>query len=146
MTALSQPRHLSLRLHGRRTAIPSTCPGAADTSVAMATGSITQLLDWLDQHGTAAQRCGETRDREAARTHDGRSPFDVRAFLDSAGISRRIVRYARASIVFAQGGQANSVFYIQQGGVKGCLAGQPLRIGTRRRWYRRACCGFGRRR
>ena len=81
-------------------------------------------------------------------------PFDVRAFLDSAGISRRIVRYARASVVFAQGGPANSVFYIQQGGVKlsvlsrrgreaivamlapgdffgeGCLAGQPLRMGT----------------
>jgi CRP/FNR family transcriptional regulator, cyclic AMP receptor protein len=82
------------------------------------------------------------------------SPFDVRAFLDSAGISRRIVRYARASVVFAQGGPANSVFYIQQGGVRlsvlsrrgreaivamlapgdffgeGCLAGQPLRMGT----------------
>jgi CRP/FNR family transcriptional regulator, cyclic AMP receptor protein len=82
------------------------------------------------------------------------SPFDVRAFLDSAGISRRIVRYARASVVFAQGGPANSVFYIQQGGVKlsvlsrrgreaivamlapgdffgeGCLAGQPLRMGS----------------
>jgi CRP/FNR family transcriptional regulator, cyclic AMP receptor protein len=78
----------------------------------------------------------------------------VRAFLDSAGISRRIVRYARASVVFAQGGPANSVFYIQQGGVKlsvlsrrgreaivamlapgdffgeGCLAGQPRRMGT----------------
>ena len=26
--------------------------GAADTSVALATGSITQLLDWLDEHGT----------------------------------------------------------------------------------------------
>ena len=78
----------------------------------------------------------------------------MRAFLDSAGISRRIVRYARASVIFAQGGPAGSVFYIQQGGVKlsvlsrrgreaivamlapgdffgeGCLAGQPLRIGT----------------
>jgi CRP/FNR family cyclic AMP-dependent transcriptional regulator len=84
----------------------------------------------------------------------GLAPFDVRAFLDSAGISRRIVRYARASVVFAQGGPANSVFYIQQGGVKlsvlsrrgreaivamlapgdffgeGCLAGQPLRMGS----------------
>ena len=81
-------------------------------------------------------------------------PFDVRAFLDSAGISRRILRYPRASVVFAQGGPANSVFYIQQGGVKlsvlsrrgreaivamlapgdffgeGCLAGQHRRIGT----------------
>jgi CRP/FNR family cyclic AMP-dependent transcriptional regulator len=81
-------------------------------------------------------------------------PFDLHAFLDSAGISHCIVHYARASIVFPQGAQANSVFYIQQGGVKlsvlsrggkeaivgllapgdffgeGCLAGQPLRMGT----------------
>jgi hypothetical protein len=27
--------------------------GAADTSIALATGSIGQLLDWLDRHGTA---------------------------------------------------------------------------------------------
>ena len=64
------------------------------------------------------------------------------------------MRFHRASIVFAQGTQANSVFYIQQGGVKlsvlsrrgreaivamlvpgdffgeGCLAGQSLRMGT----------------
>jgi CRP-like cAMP-binding protein len=81
-------------------------------------------------------------------------PFDVRAFLDSAGVSRRIVRFARASVVFAQGDRASSVFYIQQGGVKlsvlsrrgreaivamlapgdffgeGCLAAQPLRMST----------------
>jgi CRP/FNR family cyclic AMP-dependent transcriptional regulator len=81
-------------------------------------------------------------------------PFDVHAFLDSAGISRRIVRYARSAVVFAQGAPANSVFYVQEGGVKlsvlsrkgreaivamlapgdffgeGCLAGQPLRMGT----------------
>jgi predicted GH43/DUF377 family glycosyl hydrolase len=28
--------------------------GAADTCVAMAAGSVAQLLDWLDRHGTAA--------------------------------------------------------------------------------------------
>ena len=110
-------------------------------------------LDWLDLL-TEAQPCDEIRDRPGARSPRVLPPFDVRAFLDSAGISRRIVRYARASVVFAQGGPANSVFYIQQGGVKlsvlsrrgreaivamlapgdffgeGCLAGQPLRIGT----------------
>ena len=82
------------------------------------------------------------------------TPFDVQAFLDSAGVSRRIVRFARASVVFAQGAQAQSVFYIQEGGVKlsvlsrrgkeaivgmlapgdffgeGCLAGQAVRMGT----------------
>jgi len=80
--------------------------------------------------------------------------FDLQAFLDSAGVSRRIVRFARGAVVFAQGAPANSVFYVQSGAVKlsvlssagreavvamlgvgdffgeGCLAGQPLRMGT----------------
>ncbi len=81
-------------------------------------------------------------------------PFDVQAFLKSAGMSPRTVRFAAGAAVFAQGAQANSVFYVQEGGVKlsvlssagkeavvamlgpgdffgeGCLAGQPLRMGT----------------
>jgi CRP-like cAMP-binding protein len=81
-------------------------------------------------------------------------PFDVNAFLDSAGVSRRSSRFARGSVIFAQGQKADSVFYVQQGGVKlsvvsstgkeavvamlgtgdflgeGCLAGQPVRMGT----------------
>jgi CRP/FNR family transcriptional regulator, cyclic AMP receptor protein len=80
--------------------------------------------------------------------------FNVQAFLDSAGVSRRIVRYPSGAVIFAQGSEANSVFYIQEGSVKlsvlssagkeavvamlgpgdffgeGCLAGQPLRMGT----------------
>ena len=42
----------------------------------------------------------------------------TQAFLESAGVSRRIIRFTRDSVVFAQGAQANSVFYIQDGGVK----------------------------
>jgi len=81
-------------------------------------------------------------------------PFDVHRFLESSGVSRRIIRFPRDGVVFAQGSQANSVFYIQEGGVKlsvlsaagkeavvamlgpgdfvgeGCLAGQTLRMGT----------------
>jgi CRP-like cAMP-binding protein len=80
--------------------------------------------------------------------------FDVRAFLRTAGVSGRVVRFGAGAPVFAQGAQANSVFYVQDGGVKlsvlssagkeavvamigpgdffgeGCLAGQPLRMGT----------------
>ena len=80
--------------------------------------------------------------------------FDVQAFLDAGGVSRRVVRFARGAVVFAQGAQANSIFYIQTGGVKlsvlsstgkeavvamlgpgdffgeGCLAGQAVRMGT----------------
>ena len=80
--------------------------------------------------------------------------FDIQEFLRSAGLSPRTVRFATGAVVFAQGAQANSVFYVQDGGVKlavlsasgkeavvamlgpgdffgeGCLAGQPLRMGT----------------
>jgi CRP/FNR family transcriptional regulator, cyclic AMP receptor protein len=80
--------------------------------------------------------------------------FDVPAFLRSARVSARTVRFATGAVVFAQGAQANSVFFVQEGGIKlsvlssagkeavvamlgpgdflgeGCLAGQPLRMGT----------------
>jgi CRP/FNR family cyclic AMP-dependent transcriptional regulator len=80
--------------------------------------------------------------------------FDVPAFLRSAGMSGRTARFGTNARVFAQGAQANSVFFIQNGGVKlsvlsstgkeavmamlgegdfvgeGCLAGQPLRMAT----------------
>ena len=80
--------------------------------------------------------------------------FDLREFLDSAGIRRKITKYARSAVIFAQGNPADEVFYIQQGSVKisvlsrtgkeavvailgakdffgeGCLAGQPRRMST----------------
>jgi CRP/FNR family cyclic AMP-dependent transcriptional regulator len=83
-----------------------------------------------------------------------RHPFDVLAFLKSAGFPARMVRFATGATVFSQGSQANSVFYVQEGGAtlsvlssagkeavvamlgpgdffgEGCLAGQPLRMGT----------------
>jgi CRP-like cAMP-binding protein len=80
--------------------------------------------------------------------------FDVHAYLESAGVSQRSVKFAPAAKIFVQGSQATSVFYLQQGGVKlsvlsssgkeavvamlgpgdffgeGCLAGQPQRMST----------------
>ncbi len=80
--------------------------------------------------------------------------FNAKAFLDSAGLSKKIVEYGRADVIFAQGGCGDSVLYVQKGGVKlsvlskagreaivamlgpgdffgeGCLAGQPIRIGS----------------
>jgi CRP/FNR family cyclic AMP-dependent transcriptional regulator len=85
---------------------------------------------------------------------NGNALFDAQVFLDSAGLSRRIVEFRRKETVFAQGDAAKHVLYIQKGGVKlsvvngagkeavvavlgpgdffgeGCLAGQPLRIGS----------------
>lgn len=83
-----------------------------------------------------------------------RSAFDVQAFLKSGGITGRVKRFAAGATVFTQGAPANSVLYIQEGAVKlsvlsasgkeavvamlgpgeffgeGCLASQPLRMGT----------------
>jgi CRP-like cAMP-binding protein len=80
--------------------------------------------------------------------------FDAQAFLDSAGVARKVTEFKRAEVVYAQGDAAKSVMHIQSGGVKltvvnevgkeavvgilgpgdffgeGCLAGQPVRIGT----------------
>src|SRR5881628_3056987 len=85
-------------------------------------------------------------------THNG--TFNAQAFLDSAGIARKIVEYRRAEVIFTQGDPCEHVLYIQQGGIKlsvlsktgreavvamlgpgeffgeGCLAGQPFRIGS----------------
>ena len=83
-----------------------------------------------------------------------KSAFDAPAFLDSAGVARKVMAFRRAETIFAQRGPANTVRYIQQGGVKlsvisktgkeavvalmgpghflgeGCLAGQSIRMGT----------------
>jgi CRP/FNR family cyclic AMP-dependent transcriptional regulator len=80
--------------------------------------------------------------------------FNAQAFLESAGIARKIVEYRRSEVIFAQGAPCEHVLYIQQGGVKlsvvskagreavvamlssgeffgeGCLAGQPVRMGS----------------
>jgi CRP/FNR family cyclic AMP-dependent transcriptional regulator len=80
--------------------------------------------------------------------------FDAQAFLDSAGVARKVKHFKKAEIVFSQGSPADSVMYIRQGAVKitalsavgkeaiiailhagdffgeGCMAGQPLRVGN----------------
>jgi CRP/FNR family transcriptional regulator, cyclic AMP receptor protein len=82
------------------------------------------------------------------------TPFNVQAFLDSAGIARTIVRYRRDEAIFTQGDPCEHVLYIQKGAVKlsvlsksgreavvamlgpgdffgeGCLAGQRIRMGS----------------
>src|SRR5712671_225609 len=83
-----------------------------------------------------------------------RLAFDAQAFLDSAGVARKVVQYRKSQKIYSQGELATSVMYIQEGGVKlsvvnevgkeavvailgpadflgeGCLAGQEIRMGT----------------
>jgi CRP-like cAMP-binding protein len=90
-----------------------------------------------------------------ARRKSTRKPaFDAQAFLDSAGLARRVVEYRRSEKIYSQGESTNNVLYIQKGGVKlsvvnevgkeavvamlgpgdffgeGGMAGQPVRMGT----------------
>jgi CRP-like cAMP-binding protein len=80
--------------------------------------------------------------------------FDPAVFLATAGVGRNISTYSKKEVIFAQGGDADAVFYIRKGKVKvavvskdgkeavvallgpnefvgeGCLLGQPKRLAT----------------
>lgn len=80
--------------------------------------------------------------------------FNPQVFLDTAGVSRKIAEFHRNESIYSQGEPAESVMYIQKGGVKlavvngsgkeavvamfgptdffgeGCMAGQTIRMGT----------------
>ena len=51
-------------------------------------------------------------------TTEGKSGFDVDAFLANAGPGRKIVQLRAAQAFFSQGDPADSVFYLQKGRVK----------------------------
>jgi CRP/FNR family cyclic AMP-dependent transcriptional regulator len=80
--------------------------------------------------------------------------FNTQDSLESAGVARKVAEFKKKETIFSQGDPCRSVFYIQKGGVRlsvvnesgkeavvavlgpgdfvgeGCLAGQPIRIGT----------------
>ena len=80
--------------------------------------------------------------------------FNPQVFLDTAGVERKVVQFRRNESIYSQGDAADTVMYIQKGGVKfsvvnesgreavvamfgpsdffgeGCMAGQSLRMGT----------------
>jgi CRP/FNR family cyclic AMP-dependent transcriptional regulator len=80
--------------------------------------------------------------------------FDPQVFLDTSGVARKVAEFRRGESIYSQGEAANSVMYIQKGGVKftvvngsgkeavvamfgpndffgeGCMAGQAVRMGT----------------
>jgi CRP/FNR family transcriptional regulator, cyclic AMP receptor protein len=80
--------------------------------------------------------------------------FNAQDFLDTAGVSRKVMEYSRGESIYSQGETASTVMYVQKGGVKlsvvngggkeavvamfgptdffgeGCMAGQTVRMGT----------------
>jgi CRP/FNR family transcriptional regulator, cyclic AMP receptor protein len=97
--------------------------------------------------------CMEPRKATSDLAH-AMPPFNAQVFLDSAGVAKKIARYRQGDVIFTQGDPCKHVMYIQVGGVKlsvlskagreaivarlgpgdffgeGCLAGQPLRMGS----------------
>jgi CRP/FNR family transcriptional regulator, cyclic AMP receptor protein len=88
------------------------------------------------------------------RTRSRSLYFDVKLFLDSTGLGRKVVNFRKKETVFSQGDPAKNVIYIREGGVKltvvhetgkeavvailgpgdffgeGCLAGQSTCMAT----------------
>src|ERR1700738_4139977 len=82
------------------------------------------------------------------------SSFDPQVFLDTSGVARKLAEFRRGESIYSQGEVADSVMYVQKGGVKftvvngsgkeavvamfgpndffgeGCMAGQSVRMGT----------------
>jgi CRP/FNR family cyclic AMP-dependent transcriptional regulator len=80
--------------------------------------------------------------------------FDPQVFLDTSGVARKIAEFRRGESIYSQGEAADSVMYVQKGGVKftvvnesgkeavvamfgpndffgeGCMAGQAVRMGS----------------
>jgi len=103
---------------------------------------------------SAVQRMPVKPRRSPKNTKSGSAVFDVKSFLDSTGLGRKVGKFRGKEIVFAQGNPATNVMYIQEGGVKltvvnetgkeavvailgpgdffgeGCLAGQSICMAT----------------
>jgi CRP/FNR family cyclic AMP-dependent transcriptional regulator len=45
-------------------------------------------------------------------------PFDAQAFLESAGLGKRVVTYQRKDVVFSQGEPCDSVMYVRSGSIQ----------------------------
>jgi CRP/FNR family transcriptional regulator, cyclic AMP receptor protein len=52
------------------------------------------------------------------KTRKNKRVFDARAFLESAGLGKRVVTYARRAVIFAQGDPCDSVLYVRKGVVQ----------------------------
>jgi len=103
---------------------------------------------------TALRHESRQAPRSPAKAKSRIPAFDLKLFLDSAGLGRRLAKFGARETVFAQGEPATNVIYIQEGGVKlavvnesgkeavvailgpgdffgeGCLAGQSVCMAT----------------
>ena len=111
------------------------------------------MLLWLMLQ-SPSRRVSSKTPRFSTKTNLKTPAFDLKLFLDSAGLGKKISKFQRNEIIFAQGDPAKMVMYIQEGGVKlsvvnttgreavvailgagdffgeGCLSGQSICMAT----------------
>ncbi len=104
--------------------------------------------------GVAAVATASNRLKSGRKPANGKDAFNAQDFLDSAGVARKVTEFKKREAIFSQGDPAKNVLYIQKGAVRlsvvnetgkeavvavlgpgdffgeGCLAGQPIRIGS----------------
>src|ERR1700693_4266612 len=109
------------------------------------------VLKWV---GSLMQESTNPRNIKPKRKSTQKRAFDAQAFLDSAGLARRVVEYRKSEKIYCQGESTKNVLYIQKGGIKlsvvnevgkeavvamlgpgdffgeGGIAGQVVRMGT----------------
>jgi CRP/FNR family transcriptional regulator, cyclic AMP receptor protein len=112
------------------------------------------MLFWAIVSSPVVRRKPVKPRRSRKKTSLSGSAFDVKLFLLSAGLGRKVDKFRGKETVFAQGDPAKNVMYIQEGGVKltvvnetgkeavvailgpgdffgeGCLAGQSICMAT----------------
>ncbi len=115
---------------------------------------IIMIMIGLLSSGDLMQGIASSSQKNSKRKPKDKLVFDPQAFLDSAGVARKVIQYRKSQKIYSQGAPATSVIYIQEGGVKlsvvnevgkeavvailgpadfigeGCLAGQEIRMGT----------------
>ena len=103
---------------------------------------------------SATRRVSAPASRSSKKAHSRTPVFDVKFFLDSTGLGRKVSKFGGKETIFAQGDPATEVMYIQEGGVRlsvvnetgreavvavlgpgdffgeGCLAGQTICMAT----------------
>jgi CRP-like cAMP-binding protein len=104
--------------------------------------------------GGIMQKNANSSNIKSKRKSTQKLTFNVQVFLDTAGVARKVIEFKKAEVVYSQGDAAKSIMYLQAGGIKlsvvnevgkeavvailepgdffgeGCLAGQPVRMGT----------------
>jgi CRP/FNR family transcriptional regulator, cyclic AMP receptor protein len=104
--------------------------------------------------GGVMQEIANSSNIKSKRKSTQKLAFNVQVFLDTAGVARKVIEFKKAEVVYSQGDAAKSIMYLQAGGIKlsvvnevgkeavvailepgdffgeGCLAGQPVRMGT----------------